>query len=153
MERKEYKIVIDAPQREVWEVLLGKDTYPQWTSAFMEGSRVESVDPAESQTWKKGNKVRFLGPDNEGMVSTIADNKPNEFLSIKHLGVVKDGVDNYESTWSGSTENYTLKPLGNKTELTIDMDITQEYQDYFDKTWPQALEKVKNLAEKQAVAH
>ena len=89
MERKVYKIVIDAPQHQVWEVLFGRDTYPQWTAAFMEGSRVESVDPAESQIWKKGNKVRFLGPGDEGMVSTIADNRPNEYLSIKHLGVVK----------------------------------------------------------------
>ncbi len=153
MERKVFKIEIDAPRRDVWEVLFGRDTYPQWASAFMEGSRVESVDPAESQIWKKGNKVWFVGPDNEGMVSTIADNKPNEYLSIKHLGVVKKGVENYESDWSGSTENYTLKSVGNKTELIIDMDITAEFQEYFDKVWPKALDIVKNLSEKQAVAH
>ena len=153
MEKKEYRIVIDAPQHQVWEVLLGRDTYPQWTAAFMEGSRVESVDPGESQIWKKGNKVRFLGPGNEGMISTIAENKPDEYLSIKHLGVVKDGKDNYETDWSGSMENYTLKSVGNKTELTIDMEITSDYVEYFDKVWPQALEKVKDLAEKQPVAH
>jgi hypothetical protein len=28
------------------------------------------------------------------------------------------------------------------------MDITSEYKAYFEKTWPQALEKVKELAEK-----
>ena len=153
MERNEYRIVIDAPRHQVWETLLGTNTYPQWTAAFMEGSRVESVNPAESQTWKKGNKVRFLGPDNSGMVSTIAENKPGEYLSIKHLGVVKDGIDNYETEWTGSMENYTLKPIGDKTELTVDMDITQEYQEYFDKAWPKALQSIKELSEKQPVAH
>ena len=82
----------------------------------------------------------------------IAENKPNEYLSIKHLGVVKQGVENYESGWSGSMENYTLKPAGDNTELIIDMDVA-EYQDYFDKVWPQALEKVKEIAEKQAMLH
>jgi uncharacterized protein YndB with AHSA1/START domain len=154
MKSSEFKIVIDAPPKNVWDVLLGADTYPEWTSVFMQGSRVESVNPAESQIWKKGNKVRFLGPDNEGMVSTIAENKPNEYLSIKHLGVVKDGKDNYDTPWSGSLENYTLKPVGNRTELIIDMDITPEYKEYFESAWPKALSKIKDLAEKQnIVAH
>ena len=144
--------MIDAPQHQVWETLWGANTYPQWTAAFMEGSRVESANPQEMQTWKKGNKVRFLGPDNEGMVSTIAENQPNEYLSIKHLGVVKDGIENYETEWSGAMENYTLRGLGNKTELTVDMETVKEYQEYFDKAWPQALEKVKQLSEKHAVA-
>ena len=35
-----------------------------------------------------------------------------------------------------------------KTELVVDMDITEQYKDYFIKTWPRALDKVKELAEK-----
>ena len=154
MERKEFKILIDAPQQKVWDVLWGKTTYPAWTSAFMEGSRVESLNAPEGQVWRKGNKVRFLGPDDEGMVSTIAENKPNEYMSIKHLGVVRKGVEDYDSPgskeWAGSTENYTLKPIGNRTELTIDMGITNEYLDYFEKTWPKALSKVKELSEEKS---
>ena len=94
----------------------------------------------------------FLDGKNEGMVSTIAENKPNEFMSIKHLGMVKDGVEDTTSEktkeWAGSLENYSLREVKGKTELTVDMDVTDEYKDYFKETWPKALDKLKELAEK-----
>jgi len=45
-------------------------------------------------------------------------------------------------------ENYSLKTQEGKTELVVDMDIAEEYKDYFNTTWPKALEKIKELAEK-----
>ena len=54
--------------------------------------------------------------------------------------------------WAGALENYTLRDVSGKTELTVDMDVTDEYKDYFQNTWPKALEKVKVLAEKSKVA-
>jgi len=42
-------------------------------------------------------------------------------------------------------ENYTLTGSNGSTMLAIDMDIVDEFKDYFAKTWPQALEKVKAL--------
>ena len=50
--------------------------------------------------------------------------------------------------WAGALENYTLKNNQGKTELIVDMDISGQYKDYFLKTWPKALDKVKELAEK-----
>jgi Activator of Hsp90 ATPase homolog 1-like protein len=145
MEKQQFKVSIDAPREKVWNILWGNTSYPEWTAAFAEGSRVET-------DWKKGSKALFLDAKNEGMVSTIAENKPNEYMSIKHLGVVKDGVEDLDSEktkeWAGALENYTLKTVSGKTELTVDMDITDEFKDYFLKTWPKALEKVKELAEK-----
>ena len=145
MEKQYFKVSIDAPREKVWEILWGKTSYPAWTSAFAEGSRAET-------DWKKGSKALFLDAKNEGMISTIAENKPNEFMSIKHLGIVKKGVEDLDSEktkeWAGALENYTLKTVNGKTELTVDMDITDEFKDYFLKTWPMALEKVKELAEK-----
>ena len=145
MEKQHFNISINAPREKVWDILWGKTSYPAWTSAFTEGSRVET-------DWKKGSKALFLDAKNEGMVSTIAENKPNEFMSIKHLGVVKGGVEDLDSEgtkeWAGATEDYTLKTVNGKTELAVDMDITEELKDYFLKTWPKALERVKELAEK-----
>ncbi len=145
MERKHFQVTINAPKEKVWDVLWSNKTYEKWTSAFGEGSKVKT-------DWKKGSKAVFLNAKNEGMVSTIADNKPNEFMSIKHLGAVKNGVEDYESPqtrqWAGALENYTLKTVNGKTELAIDMDVTDEYKDFFEKVWPQALSKVKELAEK-----
>lgn len=145
MEKQKFKIAINAPREKVWNTLWGKSSYPAWTAAFSEGSHVET-------DWKKGSKALFLDGKNEGMVATIADNKPNEFMSIKHLGMVRNGVEDYESEeikqWSGALENYTLKTVNGKTELTIDMDVTDDHKDYFKKTWPVALEKLKEMAEK-----
>ena len=145
MERKHFQVTINAPKEKVWEVLWSNKTYEKWTSAFGEGSKVKT-------DWKKGSKAVFLDAKNQGMVSTIADNRPNEFMSIKHLGTIKNGVEDYESPetrqWAGALENYTLKTVNGKTELAIDMDVADEYKDYFEKSWPNALTKVKELAEK-----
>jgi hypothetical protein len=50
--------------------------------------------------------------------------------------------------WAGSTENYTLRTVNGKTELTVDMDVVDEFKEYFQNTWPKALDKLKELAEK-----
>jgi hypothetical protein len=145
MTKQEFKTTINAPKEKVWDILWSDATYPQWTSVFAEGSRAET-------DWKKGSKVLFLDGKGSGMVSKIADNKPNEYMSIEHLGYVRDGKEDLESEevkkWAGAHENYTLKNVGDKTELVVDMDITDEYKDYFVETWPKALEKLKEIAEK-----
>ena len=47
--------------------------------------------------WKQGARVRFLGPSGDGMVAEAAKCRPPEFLSLKHLGFVKDGVEDTQS--------------------------------------------------------
>ncbi|MEO6000271.1 MAG: SRPBCC domain-containing protein [Chitinophagaceae bacterium] len=145
MKQEEFKISIDAPPQKVWELLWGAESYPLWTSVFSPGSRAET-------DWKKGSKVLFLNVNNEGMVSTVAENIPNEYMSFEHVGTVKDGIEDLDSPqtkeWAGAKENYTLKPVDDKTELVVDMDMTDEYKDYFMEAWPKALDKVKELAEK-----
>lgn len=144
MKTQEFKILIDAPREKVWDVILGKDTYEQWTTPFAEGSTVTT-------DWKKGSKAIFHDGSGAGMVSEIAENIPNEFLSIRHKGMVKNGVEDFTSEeakqWSGSMENYTLKELGGKTEWTVQVDTSERYEDYMLKAWPLALNKVKVLAE------
>ena len=140
-----FNIVINASPEKIWNILWNDDTYRKWTSAFAEGSYAETDD------WKEGSKVLFLDGKGQGMVSKIAVNRPNEFMSIEHLGIVNEGVEYTKSeevkAWAGAHENYTLKKENGKTELAVEMDINDEYKDYFVKTWPVALEKVKQLAE------
>ena len=144
MERQHFGIVINAPREKVWDILWNQATYPEWTAVFSPGSRAET-------TWQKGSKVLFLDGSNEGMVATVAENRPHEFMSLKHLGMVKNGVEDLDSDqirqWAGAMENYTLKTVPGGTELAVEMDIAPEYKDYFVASWPKALEKVKQLAE------
>jgi uncharacterized protein YndB with AHSA1/START domain len=147
MEKKEYRITINAPKEKVWDILWGDDSYSAWTAPFSEGSHVKT-------DWKKGSKVLFLDNNNAGMASVIAENKPNEYMSFKHLGIVKDGVEDYDSEeakkWGNGFENYTLTSVKEGTELVVDLGadtIPAEYEDYFAQTWPKALSKLKELAE------
>src|SRR6185295_10966931 len=112
----------------------------KWTSVFSEGSHAVT-------DWKEGSEVQFLSKDGGGMFSLIDKKVPNEFMSFKHLGVVKDHQKQPEDAetkqWAGAMENYTLKETDGVTELSVDMDITEDFEKYFKETFPKALEIVK----------
>ena len=146
MEKQEFRITIEAPKEKVWKALWDKPSYEAWTTAFTAGSTVET------DNWKKGSKVLFLDGKGMGMVSQVNENIPNQFMSFKHLGEVKDGVEDTTSEkvkeWAGATESYTLKENNGKTEVVVDMEITEEFMEMFKEIWPKALNKLKELAEK-----
>jgi len=145
MEKIHFSIDINATKEKVWDILWQDVSYRKWTAAFGEGSHVIT------DNWKTGSKILFLGNEDSGMVSKVAANKPNEFMSFMHLGEIKNGIEDTTSEkikeWQGSMEDYTLTEADGKTTLAVDMDINDTYKDYFVKTWPLALEKVKTLAE------
>ncbi|MCW3121392.1 MAG: Activator of Hsp90 ATPase 1 family protein [Flavipsychrobacter sp.] len=147
MERLQFKITIDAPKEKVWNTLWNDTTYQEWTAVFSPGSRAET-------DWENGSKVLFVNAEKSGMVSMIADNVPNEFMSIRHLGIIKNGVEELDSKesakWAGAMENYTLQDVEGGTELTVDMSvkgISPQFVDYFSKIWPKALTRLRELAE------
>ena len=144
MPKSQFKTTIKAPREKVWKTLWGADTYPQWTAPFSPSSNVKT-------DWKKGSKVLFLDGEGRGMVSRIEETIPNEYMSFEHLGEVTDGVEDTVSEkvkgWAGAHENYTLKDANGGTELIVDMDISQEFEQMFKDIWPKALDKLKELAE------
>jgi uncharacterized protein YndB with AHSA1/START domain len=149
MKKLHFSIVINAPKDKVWHTMLDQDTYRLWTEVFMPGSHYIG-------DWNRGSKIQFLGPDQKGkmggMVSRIKDNKQYEFISIEHVGIVNDGVEDTSSeavkSWAGALENYTFKEKDEKTEVLIDMDSNDEFEEMFRNTWPKALQRLKELAEK-----
>lgn len=149
MKTSHYSITINAPREKVWRKLFDDDSYRIWTEAFSKGSHYQG-------NWEKGSKIYFLGPDESGktggMVSRIADNRPNEFMSIEHLGMVRDGVEDTTSDevkkWTPAFENYTLKDRDGGTLLSIDIDLDESYVEMFDQMWPNALAKLKEISEK-----
>ena len=144
MEKMNFSVEINAPKERVWEILWGDDTYRKWTSVFSAGSHAVT-------DWNEGSKVLFLDGKGSGMVSKIETKKPNELMSFKHLGEVKDGVEDTTSEkvkqWSGGMESYYLKETGGITTVTVEMDMVEDFKDYFMKTFPAALEQVKLLSE------
>jgi hypothetical protein len=85
------------------------------------------------------------------MVSRIHENKPHKFISIEHLGIVHNGVEDTESVqakkWASAYENYTFTEKNGGTELTIEMDIEETEKQNFETTWTDALTRLKKLAE------
>ncbi len=149
MEKLRFTIDITAPAQKVWDTMLNDRTYRQWTEVFGPGSHYVG-------DWKQGSKILFLAPEKEtgqlaGMVSRIRENRPFEFISIEHLGFVKDGKEDTSSNeakkWSGVTENYTLTQKGGTTEVVVEMNAPGEYAEMFRDTWPGALQKLKTLAQ------
>ncbi len=146
-----YSILINAPKEKVWHAMLDDQPYREWTTAFNPGSYYKG-------DWSKGSKILFLGPDpttgeEGGMVSRIAENKPYEFISIEHLGIVHNGVEDTTSDvakrWAPAFENYTFKERDGLTEVLVDMDADEEQAEAFNEMWPQALQKLKEIAEKR----
>lgn len=145
-----FEIQINAPRDKVWDVMLGSSTYPLWTDVFMPGSNFEG-------SWDQGSKILFTAPDENGkkggMVARIVENRPQEFISIEHVGQVIDGAEDTESDevkqWAGAREEYTFEEAAGGTNVHIDVDTPEEFKDDMAKLWPEALEKLKQLAEQE----
>lgn len=142
-------ITINAPREVVWDAIVNDAKFRLWTSAFQESSYFEGG-------WNKGDTIRFLATnekgEKEGMVSEIAESIYPEYISIKHLGYIVNGVDDTTSEeirkWAPAYENYALEKFEeNKTLFKLDMDAADEYFDMFMELWPKALAKLKKVSE------
>lgn len=143
-----FEILIEASAANVYQKMLDKKHFEEWTAAFNPTSRYEG-------SWDKGSKILFLGTDEQGnsggMLGLIEENIPNEFVSINYYGIIQD---NQEITsgpeiegWAGTHENYTFKTVGGKTLLSVDMDTNREFVDFFNETYPKALDILKAICE------
>lgn len=149
MEKLRRTIFISAPRERVWDVMLADDTYRQWTTAFTAGSYYKG-------DWSEGSKILFLGPSPDGsgeggMVSRIKENRPHEFISIEHIGIVHNGIEDTESAearkWAPAYENYTFAEKNGGTELTVEMDVDAKGKENFEKMWDEAFARLKEIAE------
>jgi uncharacterized protein YndB with AHSA1/START domain len=144
MKTQHFDIFIQAPREHVWATMLQSPTYEQWTSAFCEGSRFEG-------SWNAGEAIRFLDPAGNGMVSEIAEHRPAEFVSIRHLGMIENGQEDTTSdavrAWAPCYENYTFSDERGGTRVRVSAEVFGEYEDMMARTWPLALERLKTLCE------
>jgi uncharacterized protein YndB with AHSA1/START domain len=136
---------IRGSREQVWRTMLEQDTYRIWTSAFTQGSYYEG-------SWEQGERIRFLSPDGGGMTAVIDENRPYEYLSVRHLGEIRNGVDDTESesvkSWAGKAfERYTLREEDGVTHLEVTCDVTPEYESMMSDMWVRALQRLKTLVE------
>jgi uncharacterized protein YndB with AHSA1/START domain len=148
-EKLHFETMINAPVAKVWEMMLGAETYKQWTAAFDPSSYYEG-------SWEKGSQIKFLGDGGSGMLSEIVENVPAKFISIRHLGEIRNGVEDTTSEavqkWLPAFENYTFEEREGGTWLQIDMEMqsseeSKNMKEMFEGMWPKALLKLKEICE------
>jgi hypothetical protein len=151
MKKVTYQIEINSPANKVFKTMLGldeKSTYEAWTSVFNPTSTYEGH-------WVQDAKMHFVGCDENGkkhgLISKIEKFQENQFVSIRHYGMI---VGDEEITsgpevesWSGCHENYYFSEINGITTLKVDMDVVEEHLDYFNKTYPLSLQKLKEIIE------
>ena len=153
MKKLHFKIAITAPLSVVYDKMLGlssKKNYEQWTALFNPTSTYEG-------NWKKGSKILFVGVDANGekggMVSEIAENKPDEFVSIRHYGLVQGEKEITEGPevekWAGGFENYSFEEHDGSTQVKVDVDTNEDFEDYMNQTFPKALFRLKEICEQK----
>ncbi len=85
------------------------------------------------------------------MYSDIIFLKENEFIYFSHIGMVRDfkelSLDAETERWSGCIESYNITTEGSTSKLKVEVDAIAEYADYMKKTFPLALQKLKELSE------
>jgi uncharacterized protein YndB with AHSA1/START domain len=144
-------IDINATQEDVWNAITQDVPYRRWTSAFHEGSFFEGG-------WNKGDSIHFLGineaGNKEGMTSEIAESNHPEFISVRHLGMIINGVIDTTSDevkeWAPAFENYRLEKIAdNKTRFHLEMDIQESHYAMFENMWPKAMALLKDVCEEK----
>jgi uncharacterized protein YndB with AHSA1/START domain len=142
-----FTVSIAAPRQLVWETMLGPEGYTAWTSAFADGCYFAG-------SWDEGSKIQFLAPGGDGMTAVIAQNRPYEFISIRHLGEIRDGVEDTTSekvkAWAPAYENYEFADTEGGSTVTVSLDTVPEYEQSMLDTYPKALGLLKELCERVA---
>ncbi len=143
-----FEILIEASPEKVYSIMLDKKFYSDWTSVFSPTSGFQG-------SWEKGKEIRFIGIDADGktmgMISTVEENKPNQFVSLLHKGIIrageeiKDGPEKNE--WAGAHENYIFEQQDGNTLLTIEVDSNSKFKQYLNETFPKALNRLKTICE------
>lgn len=143
-----FKVDIQADVKKVYNTMLDKDTFIQWTSVFNPSSDMVG-------NWEKGSRILFTGindqGEKEGTIGVVKTNIVNEYVSIEYIGLI-DGdreVTNGPEIrdWVGARENYSFEQKGEITTVAVDVDVTEDMLRYFSQTYAKALEKLKTICE------
>ena len=140
MQVLEFKKEINISPQIVWSALFDKENYNKWSSVFHAGSYYNGDLEPDAE-------VLLLTPEGHGMFSKITDYEPYKILTFMHLGEVQNGSKG-EIIYENAFETYELEDLGKSTEVTVKLNCEDAYVAQMQKMFPNALEALKELAEK-----
>lgn len=145
MQNLTFKIRIKASTEKVWKYLWELENYKKWNSVFGAGNYYKT------DSFEQGSKIHLLTPNGDGMYSILEKLVENEVLVFKHLGELtnfkEQPIDEKIQGWTNALESYELKPLGNETELIVQVESMEQYADHMNKTFPLALRELKRISE------
>ncbi|MGA9517741.1 MAG: hypothetical protein WBV27_03030 [Trichococcus sp.] len=143
MKNIQFSIEIHASKDKVWATLWEDATFRDWASLIDEGTYMKGI-------MTEGNEIQFLSSVNGyGVTSLIAKLSPNEYVLFRHNADTKEsGQQEREKEWTGGTGSYSLSEKNGVTTLIVKIDVPQEQEETFRIRVPEALERIKSLAEK-----
>ena len=144
MKDLQFSVDIAAPVARVWDCMFDATAYRDWTSAFADGSYFEGV-------WAAGRRLRFLDPRGFGMEAIVDEAVTHKVMSLRLVGEIKEGrpVAGSPLSRTPAHERYVFSaaPSGG-THLVIHLQSWDDgFTDFLQTTWPQALKRLKALAE------
>lgn len=143
MKTLRFSIEINAAKEKVWKTLWEDATFSNWANIIDEGMYIKGV-------LKEGNEIRFMSSVNGyGVTSLVEKFSPNEFALFRHSADIKEhGAQERENEWTGGAESYSLTEKDGMTILTVKTDVPYEQEETFNTKLPEALARVKTLAER-----
>jgi uncharacterized protein YndB with AHSA1/START domain len=144
MKDLQFSIDVAAPVARVWDCMFDSIAYRDWTRAFCEGSYFEG-------SWDAGRRLRLLDPRGFGMEAVVDERREHEVLSLRLVGEIKDGRPVADSPLGREPahERYVFSAMATGgTHLVIHLQSWDDgFTDFLQTTWPQALQRLKALAE------
>ena len=100
----------------------------------------------------QGEEMLFFDPTMGGSKAVLDVFKPMQQMVARHIALVNkqmevDTVSQAAKQWMGALEDYRLETTAQGTKLKVVMSIPENFVPMFDKSWPQALELIKQLSE------
>jgi hypothetical protein len=142
MNEIQFSVDIKASRHKVWETLWQDATFRDWANIIDEGMFIKGA-------LKAGQEIEFISSINGYGVTSLVDKFiPNELAVFKHRAdTQEDGVRKRDNEWTGGAERYSLTEKNGTTTLTLTSDIPREQEETFNTRLPQALARIKTLAE------
>lgn len=143
MNNQQFSIEIQVPKEKVWNTLWEDTTFRDWANNIDEGMYLKGE-------LKEGDIVQFMSSVSGYGVSCLVEKLiPNEFISFRHMEDTKEnGTERRDDEWTGGVESYSLHEQDGVTTVTVITEVPPELKETIEVSFPKALKRLKELAER-----